>query len=76
MALTNVTIAFDKIYFEPMLDISKEIESGLPNNKAASILTRIDSLQHNCSIYEANVYIIQNLTKATATPASPEKPAK
>ena len=71
-ALTNMSIAFDKIYFEPMLDLSKSMESGVTQKNAASFHAKIDNLDHNCSLYEANVYVVKNLTTSSAKPATPD----
>jgi hypothetical protein len=73
-ALTNVTVAFDKTYFEPMATLSKSINGKtLTDADVRDFNLQINNLNHNCSFDEANVYVSTVLKAApsTSTPATP-----
>jgi hypothetical protein len=75
--LINVTIAFDKIYFEPMAQFSEQFRStGVTAANAPGILMQIDNYQEKCSLDSARVYIRQNLVKASPqAPTGQQLPA-
>jgi hypothetical protein len=63
----NLTIAFDKIYFQPMAKLAETtLSSAITNDNAPGIVAQIVSLQEQCSLDEARAYINQNLSQGAA----------
>ncbi len=67
----NLTIAFDRIYFQPMAKLAEtSLSAALTPDTAPGVLSQIISLQAQCSLDEARAYINQNLTQSSARTAS------
>lgn len=63
----NLTIAFDKIYFQPMAQLASTALTGaITADAAPGLVVQIMNLQRQCSLDEARAYINQNLTQGVA----------
>jgi hypothetical protein len=66
----NLTIALDKIYFQPMAKLAETtLSSAITSDTAPGMVAQIINLQEQCSLDEARAYISQNLSHA-----APQKP--
>jgi hypothetical protein len=60
----NLTIALDRIYFQPMAEFARtSLSAPVTADTAPSLLMQLVSLQQQCSLDEARAYISQNLTQ-------------
>ncbi len=63
----DLTIAFDKIYFQPMATLAETtLSAPIPSGDAPGVIAQIVSLQEQCSLDEAQAYINQNLSQGSA----------
>jgi hypothetical protein len=61
----NLTIALDRIYFQPMAEFARtSLSAPVTAASAPGLLTQMASLQQQCSLDEARAYISQNLTQS------------
>ena len=66
----NLTIAFDKIYFQPMARLAMgAIPAATTPSAAIGVVSQIVSLQAQCSLDEARAYINLNLNQSAARTA-------